>query len=151
MKTAPGGNMRRFNASDKASRISGEIHSRERKCLYRGVNNIWRTVVEVFRTLCGRYDYGEWPVGPNPYDRMRCHERGVKVIELQAQIQNLANRASAPPMLTRTGKSEMGWIINVHITANYLHWMVERMAQNARDDCVFTTEPPKVSRWLWGA
>ena len=45
----------------------------------------------------------------------------------------------------------MGWVMNAHITANYLNWMTKHMAQNACDDRVFAVEPPKISWWLWGA
>lgn len=44
----------------------------------------------------------------------------------------------------------MGWVMNVHISANYLHRMAKRMTQNACNDGMLAAEPPKVSWWLWG-
>lgn len=45
----------------------------------------------------------------------------------------------------------MGWVMNAHITANYLNWMTKHMAHNAGDDGVLAAEPPKISWGLWGA
>lgn len=149
MKTTSSGNLRSFSGRNKVCGFNGEVSGRKRKRFERGIENIWRIAVDVFGALFGRDDHGEWAVGANPYDRVRCRERAAKVIELQAQIQDFRKGTSAPPMLTSAGKRELGWEMNVHITANYLHWMTKRMAQNARDNCMFAAKPPEVSRWLW--
>lgn len=150
MKTTSSGNLRSFSGRNKVCGFNGEVSGGKWKRFKRGIENIRRIAVDVFGALLGRDDHGEWAVGADPYDRVRCRERAAKVIELQAQVQDFRKSTSAPPMLTSAGKREMGWEMNVHITANYLHWMTKRMAHNARNGGVFAAEPPEISWWLRG-
>lgn len=151
MKTTSSGNLRTFSGRDKVCGFNSEISGGKWKRFKQRIENIRRITGDVFGALLGRDDHGEWAVGADPYDRVRCDKRAAKVIELEAQIQDFRKRTSAPPMFTSTGKREMGWEMNVHITANYLHWITKRMAQNARDDCMFAAEPPEISCSLWWA
>lgn len=151
MKTTPSGNLRSFSGRNKIGGFNGEVSGGKWKRFKRCIENIRRIAVDVFGALFGRDDDGEWAVRPDPYDSVRCRKRGAKVIELQAQIQNFGKSASAPPVFTATGKTEMGWVMSAHITVNYLHWMTKRMAQNARNEGVFAAEPPEISWSLWGS
>ena len=81
MKTTSSGNLRSFGGRNKVCGFNGEVPGGKWKCFKRRIENIRRITIDVSGALLGRDD-GEWAVGPDPYDRVRCRKSGAKVIEL---------------------------------------------------------------------
>lgn len=77
----------------------------------------------------------------------------VKMLEIQAYIENLCKIGSATPVfeIMACAGNDMRWLDNAYVTTNYLHWVAKRMAQDATNEGVLAAEPPKISRWLWPA
>ena len=116
------------------------------------VVNVLRVIWWSVLSLVGYYDYGEFAVRSWPEDSAESKRRTSKMFEIEAEVQKWVFGASTPIMFVRAGSHRRKTLTsaeeNAYVTANYVHFMSDRMKDFSSYQRMFTAEPPKVPRCI---